>query len=42
MTEHPADVVAELRTVQSTTSVANPNRTRLMDLLSWDELSEAV
>lgn len=39
-----ADVVTDLRssvlTAVITTGVANPNRTRLVDLLGWDDLAE--
>jgi hypothetical protein len=35
-----SDVVADLRATAQTASVANPNRTRLMDLLGWDDRAE--
>ncbi len=41
MPEQPtSDVVADLRASVQPASLANPNRTRLMDLLGWDDLAE--
>lgn len=40
--QQTSDVVADLRATAQPVSVANPNRTRLADLLSWDDYSEAV